>query len=88
MFAPFQIGGENIRLSRRPPTSEGLIFYLKKTMISISRAKRILGKPSEELSEEQMELLLSQCYALAEVMFEHFKFTEKMKGVKNKNDES
>ena len=57
-------------------------------MISISRAKKILGKSGEKLSDEQMERMLSQCYALAEVMFEHFKFTEKMKGVKNKDGES
>ena len=88
MFALFPVGGGKIRLSRSPPTSEGLIFYSDKTMISISRAKKILGKSGEKLSDEQMDLMIRQCYALAGVMFEHFKFTEKMKGVKNKDGES
>jgi len=57
-------------------------------MISISRARRILGKEGEKLSDEQIELLISQCYALAEVMFEHFKFEEKMRGAIKKNDKS
>ena len=71
---------------RRPPTSGGLFFYWEKTMISVSKAKRILGKAHEELPEKQVEKMLDQCYALAEVMFEHFKFGDKSEEVKNKNE--
>ena len=56
-------------------------------MISIFRARRILGKACEELSDEQIKELLGQCYALVEVMFEHFEFGEKSEEVKNKNEE-
>lgn len=36
------------------------------------------------MSEDEIELLLTQCYAMAEVMFEHFEFSnakEKKGGV-------
>jgi len=61
---------------------------MEEKKISVSRARRILGKSGEGLSDEQIKLLISQCYALAEVMFGHFKFIEKMKEVKKRNDES
>lgn len=57
-------------------------------MITISKAKKILGKPNEELTDDQIDLMINQCYALAEVMFEHFEFTKKMEEVKNKDDKS
>lgn len=61
---------------------------MEKKKISVFRTKRILGKSGEGLSDDQIELLIDQCYALAEVMFEHFKFEEKMKEVKGKNGSS
>ena len=61
---------------------------MEEKKISVFRTRRILGKSEEGLSNEQIKLLIDQCYALAEVMFEHFKFIEKMKGVKKQNDES
>ena len=47
-------------------------------MISIFHARRILGKAGEGLSDEQIEKELHQHYAMAEMMFEHFKFDEKL----------
>jgi len=61
---------------------------MEEKKISVSRARRILGKSGEGLSDEEIELLIDQCYALAEVMFKHFKFIEKMKGVKEKYGQS
>jgi len=45
-------------------------------MISISQARKILGKAGRTLTEETTQLLLDQCYALAEVMYEHFNTAE------------
>ena len=52
-------------------------------MISLTQAKKILGKAGNTLTEENLQLLLDQCYALAEVMYEHFSEagTNKKKGV-------
>ena len=41
-------------------------------MISLTQAKKILGKAGNTLTEENLQLLLDQCYAIAEVMYEHF----------------
>lgn len=51
-------------------------------MISIPQAKKILGKAGRALTEENLQLLLDQCYALAEVMYVHFNAvkTSKRKG--------
>lgn len=56
-----------------------------KNMITIAKARKILGKSDEKLTDEEIQLVIDQCYALAEVMFEHFKFEEKMKGGGRKN---
>ena len=53
-------------------------------MISVFRARRILGKADEGLPDEEMELMIDQCYALGEMMFEHFQFDEKLKKAKPK----
>jgi len=61
---------------------------MEEKKISVFRARRILGKSGKGLSDEQIELLISQCYALAEVMFEHFKFIEKIGKVRRNHGES
>jgi hypothetical protein len=45
-------------------------------MITLFQARKILGKSGKRISEDDLQLLLDQCYALAEVMFEHFQFTK------------
>lgn len=57
-------------------------------MISISRSRKILGELDANLSDEEIELMLNQFYALAEVMFEHYGFFVNFKEVKSKNDKS
>jgi len=52
--------------------------------ISVFRSGRILGKAGEKLPDEEVELMLGQCYALAEMMFEHFQFDEKLKEIRPK----
>ena len=47
--------------------------------MSVFRARRILGKAAEGLPDEDVELLIDHCYAMAEMMFEHFKFNDKLK---------
>lgn len=48
-------------------------------MISLFRARKVLGKHGKELSDEQIEELLRECYMLAEIMFEHFRIDEQFK---------
>lgn len=43
-------------------------------MITVSKARKILGKTSAKLPDDYVEKLLSQMYQIAEVMFEHFGF--------------
>jgi hypothetical protein len=48
-------------------------------MISITKARKLLGIPGRTLSEETIQHLLDQCYALAEVMYVHFSEVETSK---------
>lgn len=61
---------------------------MEEKKIPISRARRLLGKAGEKLSDDEIELLIGQCYALAEVMFEHFKFGEKLRKAREKHGKS
>lgn len=56
-------------------------------MITVSKARKILGKSGEGMSEEQIELLLSQCKAMAEIMLEHFGFIKNPE-LENENQKS
>lgn len=43
-------------------------------MITVSKARKVLGKASEKLPVEYVEKLLSQMCQMTEIMFEHFGF--------------
>jgi hypothetical protein len=55
-------------------------------MISIFRARKVLGKNGKEMPDEQIEELLHECYMLAEVMFEHFKIDEKFNNARKQKN--
>lgn len=48
-------------------------------MITVAKARKLLGKAALGLSEDNIQLLIDLCYSLANVMYEHFEGEESQK---------
>lgn len=52
-------------------------------MITVAKARKLLGKSASGLSEDSLQLLIDQYYSLANVMYEHFEGDNEAKFDKN-----